>query len=75
MMRDLPTLRQKLADARQEVRNLTVMAMRPDLKPATSRQAWPRRSRAAARFRPGGYFGVSSTACSLPLALLASQRI
>jgi hypothetical protein len=34
-MPDLPTLRLKLQDARQEVRNLTVMAMRPDLRPAT----------------------------------------
>jgi hypothetical protein len=33
-MRDLQTLRQKLKDVRQEVRNLTVMAMRPDLTPA-----------------------------------------
>jgi hypothetical protein len=33
-MPDLQTLRQKLADARQEVRNLTVMAMRPDISPA-----------------------------------------
>jgi hypothetical protein len=33
-MPDLATLRLKLADARQEVRNLTVMAMRPDLSPA-----------------------------------------
>jgi hypothetical protein len=29
----------------------------------------------AARFRPPDYFGVSNTACSLPLGLLASQRI
>jgi hypothetical protein len=33
-MPDLQTLRQKLADARQEVRNLTVMAMRPHISPA-----------------------------------------
>jgi hypothetical protein len=32
-MRDLQTLRQELKDARQEVRNLTVMAMRPDQTP------------------------------------------
>jgi hypothetical protein len=32
-MPDLHTLRQKLKDARQEVRNLTVMAMRPNLTP------------------------------------------
>jgi hypothetical protein len=35
MMRDLAALRQKLKDARQEVQNLVVIAMRPDLKPAT----------------------------------------
>jgi hypothetical protein len=33
-MRDLQMLRQELKDARQEVRNLTVMAMRPDMSPA-----------------------------------------
>ena len=33
-MRDLQTLRQELKDARQEVRNLIVMAMRPDISPA-----------------------------------------
>ena len=30
---DLRTLRQKLADTRQEVRNLTVLGMRPNLTP------------------------------------------
>jgi hypothetical protein len=30
---DLRTLRQKLADTRQEVRNLIVMGMRPNLTP------------------------------------------
>lgn len=32
-MPDLKTLQTKLADARQEVRNLTVIAMHPDLTP------------------------------------------
>src|SRR5579862_3113525 len=32
-MRDLATLQQELADARQEVRNLQVMGLRPDLSP------------------------------------------
>ena len=32
-MHDLPKLLQDLKDARQEVRNLTVMAMAPDLLP------------------------------------------
>jgi hypothetical protein len=33
-MYDLAKLKQGLSDARQEVRNLTVMAMKPDLTPA-----------------------------------------
>jgi hypothetical protein len=32
-MPSIEELRQKLADARQEVRNLSVMAMKPDLSP------------------------------------------
>jgi hypothetical protein len=32
-MHDLNALRRKIASVRQEVRNLTVMGMRPDLQP------------------------------------------
>ena len=33
-MNDLAKLKQGLADAQREVRNLTLMAMKPDLTPA-----------------------------------------
>jgi hypothetical protein len=38
-MHDLPKLQQKLKDTRQEVRNLAVMALHPDLLPAEARAA------------------------------------
>ena len=52
-MRDLQTLRQKLKDARQEVRNLTVMAMRPDLTPEKAElvRNLERSARAVAKLR------------------------
>ena len=52
-MRDLQTLRLKLRDARQEVRNLTVMAMRPDLTPEKAElvRNLERSARAVAKLR------------------------
>jgi uncharacterized protein (DUF433 family) len=50
---DLKALQSKLADARQEVRNLTVLAMYPDLTAEEAEAAWKleRSARAEVKLR------------------------